>query len=277
MSWRRYLTGYRMVALSIMGLLCLGVMWQVSSAQRKHDFTGKCQYCHTQTPPAGAGFSRAFLREDAADACVMCHSVDPKSSHPVGMPLKTGMSLAEYLDSRGRLTCLTCHDVHQERKAGVNGQDVRFFLRGHTSGRAFCSSCHQDQSAAGSWKHAGAISYAHMNGRLIQEKALGMLDLFSVECLSCHDGVIAKMASGADVRAGNFQHSTIGLSHPVGVAYPRPSLKNDFVDAAGLPPEIRLFDGKVGCLSCHDPYIGKKNFLVKGNKGSALCLACHRK
>jgi len=38
-----------------------------------------------------------------------------------------------------------------------------------------------------------------------------------------------------------------------------------------------LFDGKVGCLSCHNPYGDKKYSLVMENKRSGLCLACHRK
>ncbi len=50
--------------------------------------------------------------------------------------------------------------------------------------------------------------------------------------------------------------------------------------------EVRVYDGKVECASCHDPHgvpsggagsTFKPTFLRVANTGSALCLTCHTK
>ncbi|NNK62673.1 MAG: hypothetical protein HKO98_05620 [Gemmatimonadetes bacterium] len=49
-----------------------------------------------------------------------------------------------------------------------------------------------------------------------------------------------------------------GLRHP------------DLVD-----PRIRLFDGNLGCGSCHSVYAGEPGLLVMRNERSRLCTSCH--
>jgi len=39
--------------------------------------------------------------------------------------------------------------------------------------------------------------------------------------------------------------------------------------------EIRLFEGRIGCGTCHDPFSKLPKQLVMSNKGSRICLACH--
>jgi len=106
-------------------------------------------------------------------------------------------------------------------------------------------------------------------------------------CLRCHDGALASdmVPSNEPPRYPNTFHPGARATghgrsdHPVGVRYPeldrryRPSTE---VLAAGA---VRLPDGYVECLSCHDPHneTGQKYMLVMTNSGSALCLTCHRK
>lgn len=106
-------------------------------------------------------------------------------------------------------------------------------------------------------------------------------------CLQCHDGTIAKPALGGVQRERlvNRQHPGIfraahgTTDHPVGVKYPqfdkgfRPMTT---VLAKGVVP---LPDGRVQCISCHDPHdtAETKHMLVKENTRSALCLTCHKK
>jgi predicted CXXCH cytochrome family protein len=40
---------------------------------------------------------------------------------------------------------------------------------------------------------------------------------------------------------------------------------------------VVFVDGKVTCLSCHDPYRSEGMRLVKSNSGSRLCMTCHNK
>lgn len=106
-------------------------------------------------------------------------------------------------------------------------------------------------------------------------------------CLRCHDGTIAKDARPG-ARPDRFTHkqhpglfrASHGTSnHPVGVEYPQ--FDDKFHPAASVIAKgtVTLPDGKVECVSCHDPHntSGEEKMLVTSNAGSALCLTCHKK
>lgn len=268
-TWSRYV---------IAGIVAAGIIFVIvrsSSRSLKHDFTGQCTLCHEEIPKKGTPFREVKLKGSSEQLCASCHHMNKNASHPVGVKPNKPISMQQYLDAQGNVTCLTCHDVHKEDKGIYGEHELKSLLRGHASGRAFCYICHNEAMLKAGWQHTNAINYAHMSDQLIQQNDGALLDTFSVECLSCHDGVVSKMTDIAP-RAGEFRHS-IGLSHPIGVEYPIVSVRQDFVNISALPSSIKLFDGKVGCLSCHNPYGGKKNFLVMENRGSALCISCHRK
>lgn len=89
------------------------------------------------------------------------------------------------------------------------------------------------------------------------------LDPISYQCVSCHDGSIAPATR---------------YSHPVGIEYPMYSTYiSHFVSRGALNRRIILIDGKVGCLSCHNPLNPGRNHLVMSNDRSRLCLSCHMK
>ena len=106
------------------------------------------------------------------------------------------------------------------------------------------------------------------------------LDAMSADCLGCHDGVGAS-AVGADLRnAPNTRIPRVNSftsDHPVGMDY------NSYVAAARgfkpiLSPGNMIFvNGKVGCLTCHDPLNSERGHLVKSDRNSALCATCHDK
>ncbi|UCE62295.1 MAG: cytochrome c3 family protein [Phycisphaerales bacterium] len=106
-------------------------------------------------------------------------------------------------------------------------------------------------------------------------------------CIRCHDGTIAKDAVGGTKkqRFANIHHparvsSAHGTTdHPVGIEYPQ--FKEGYhppllVTARGNVP---LPEGKVECVSCHDPHDMSevRYMLIKSNARSALCLTCHKK
>ncbi|QOJ03239.1 MAG: cytochrome c3 family protein [Planctomycetia bacterium] len=111
------------------------------------------------------------------------------------------------------------------------------------------------------------------------------LDRSSVLCLSCHDGVTAQdVFSGAHALswATPLGTSTLPISgrvsHPIGVRLPLgdPTYRSPAeVQASG---RIKLPGGRVQCISCHDPHNTDRHpaMLVQSNRGSQLCLACHR-
>lgn len=103
-------------------------------------------------------------------------------------------------------------------------------------------------------------------------------DKHSNQCMSCHDGVLAKEINSAPLFCiSEDKHDELGASHPVGVDYMEAYLKGGFNHPSLLDKKIRLFDGKVECGSCHEDSSLHKKSLVMSNKNSALCLECHRK
>ncbi|MBI3996237.1 MAG: hypothetical protein HY352_01135 [Candidatus Omnitrophica bacterium] len=256
-----------------LGIIVAGRL--LGGTARRHQFEGRCQDCHVGMPHLGAPFEEVVLKEPVDQLCSRCHRMNPDASHPVGVKPHLPIPLQRYLDADGRLTCVTCHDVHKEEHA-VGAEELTGLLRGHVRGEAFCATCHREELLGAGWRHQFSVSYAHASGRLTQAADGAPLDSFSVECLSCHDGTISRRGA-MDVRAGTFQHGQIGPSHPVGVDYPRGAAASAYTPAEALPGSIPLFNGRVGCLSCHSPYSRRPALLVMEMTGSALCLACHRK
>ncbi len=135
----------------------------------------------------------------------------------------------------------------------------------------------------------------------------------SLACLSCHDGVSAinsivnAPGSGGYVATGQyveFNSTTAGtgFTMPAGVTQIGQDLTNDHpvsipytVGAASLKDTATalpgtwngattigelLRNGKVECVSCHDPHAGENPTFLRmsgGNTSSQLCLACHDK
>ncbi len=108
------------------------------------------------------------------------------------------------------------------------------------------------------------------------------VDSLSNDCLSCHDGV---MAQGFNVRIKNSPggrvmslEDIIG-GHPVGMEYDRYVA----VDTKGYRSDVKFSremvfaEGKVGCLTCHNPLNRDQGHLVMNNSRSELCFACHNK
>jgi predicted CXXCH cytochrome family protein len=86
------------------------------------------------------------------------------------------------------------------------------------------------------------------------------------------------VASGVGERYGrggpaSFERMT--SRHPIGAEQHPRGPGDNLVHPNSLDPRIRLFDGRVGCGSCHSPYAREHALLVMSNDRSALCLSCH--
>ena len=108
------------------------------------------------------------------------------------------------------------------------------------------------------------------------------LDPLSSDCMTCHDGAGA-VSVGVDwrnnpsgLRALRKPH---GTDHPVGMEYESyvASRGGDYKPISKLNTKMVLVDGRVGCLTCHDPMNAERRHLVMSDRGSALCLTCHGK
>ncbi len=106
-------------------------------------------------------------------------------------------------------------------------------------------------------------------------------------CLRCHDGAIARDTLGSTKRErfaskehpGLFETGHKTSEHPVGVDYPLYKKGYRPVVSVLAKGTVSLPDGKVECVSCHDPHdmTGLGHMLVDTNARSKLCLTCHRK
>jgi len=108
------------------------------------------------------------------------------------------------------------------------------------------------------------------------------IDSFSMECVSCHDG---GEAPNIDINYRNSpttasEHKYAGgKDHPIGMDY------QSYVGFSGgdlkyvsmSNVKMIFVDGKVGCLTCHDPLNPEKKHLVVTDVRDALCRTCHNK
>ena len=108
------------------------------------------------------------------------------------------------------------------------------------------------------------------------------IDSLSNDCLACHDGV---MATSFNLRVKNNPNGRVMSlediigGHPVGMEYESYVSVNgkEYRGEIRFSNEMVFADGKVGCLTCHNPLNSTKGHLVMKNDRSELCFACHKK
>ncbi|NOX25002.1 MAG: hypothetical protein GXP59_02590 [Deltaproteobacteria bacterium] len=231
----------------------------VLSSQKPHQFSAdQCLICHTDAKGGDDD-----LRSDITEACATCHpTLRNYQAHPTDIIPRIPIP-ADMLLINGRLTCITCHDVHDK------SEHHRNFLRRGVSGKPFCLICH-DVDAEG---HL-FIGTTH-NGNYKVSDPTSQIDSTTLLCLECHSDRIDALDKG--LGAGTWSHSDGRSEHPVGVSYEEAYRKHPraYVPPGMLNKGLELYDGKIGCGTCHNPYTGKKNMLTVGNKHSTLCFACH--
>jgi hypothetical protein len=297
---------------SLLAVLMLGVatgVWADIDLPTK--FTnqgsiGNTRHNMTQRQASGFGPSGAIMdsyRNDYQEVCVYCHTPHGANTS-VALPLwnRTMQSTTSYTTynqlntssltqtvtqpGAASLSCLSCHD-------GQTAVDSIINMPG--SGRYQASQAtSQDNNFLNTWNNArGPDATVHVGLNAVVP-ALG--------CLSCHASGAGLVGAGAT----DFNIFAIGTDlrndHPVGITYPVTSgTSTEFKTPSGQrgttfffddgdsnmeKQEVRVYDGKVECASCHDPHgvpsggagsTFKPTFLRVANTGSALCLTCHTK
>ncbi len=173
-----------------------------------------------------------------------------------------------------------------------------------TQSCVFCHTPHNANPARQLWNHtASAATYTTYGSSSFQSgTTAGTFNTFGGTrapqpagsaklCLSCHDGTIAvnatinngtiAMSGSAFVPASANLGADLSNDHPV--SFSRNAANNQVSD----PPagdSVRLETGTryVQCVSCHDPHTERTDatagkFLVKVNRGSAVCVTCHKR
>lgn len=200
------------------------------------------------------------------------------ANHPVGVVPSSAVSIpADWpLGADGTITCLSCH-YQLPSLRGTSNPRLRGDAGAGKAGSEFCASCHSvsnDRSAAG--MHWTAVRVAHVRPDTHgSDNRGGLLDAESRRCLSCHDGVSAGESTNPTASSSRG-FEDMRRNHPVGVTYGDQGRGRTLLRSAQLLPErVRLPDGKVSCVSCHDLYETERNRLSVSMDKSRLCLTCH--
>ena len=230
-----------------------------------HEFSpGDCVLCHVDEKN-----DPMFIRASITSACETCHEdVRETQSHPTDIYPTLSIPADMLLIRDGLFTCVTCHYVHPKKK----GEFVKkhMFLRRQVRGPIFCSICHE-------LDEKGHIVLGNVHpGKYTVTDRTASLDRMSLDCIECHDRHFKEPLDF--LGSGSWEHSSMN-SHPIGVSYSEASMRrmDDYHDISMIPKEVRLFDGKIGCGTCHSIYSKRKGMLVMDNTGSRLCLECHNK
>ena len=123
---------------------------------------------------------------------------------------------------------------------------------------------------AGEFCLAGAMETVEHYGQPVN------INADPIECLSCHDDIVAKMGDFQLFR-NKAKPNPLG-SHPINIAYPSEwSESKNFTSIADINAAgFRLLDGKVVCITCHDLRLRSNNFLPVTTDDSKICFTCHK-
>ena len=257
-----------------------------------HHFEMPCGSCHelqsgVSAHPPGSGANVGRIKADINQLCTAsgCHSFDPMLSHPLGVVQRDGIQFDMPLDEQSRLTCLTCHDQPRPSNSSqLSGIEPERLLH-RPDGIQFCGKCHAKMGGTVLQRsHWQFSTRAHLGTSESQSaeyagssQFAGRIDLESRTCLSCHDEVFAVMPAYGLTGPRQGQLGRTASDHPIGMDYLQAASRRAgrFTFLPMGNQRIRLFDGNVGCGSCHSLYAKTKNALVEPFERDVLCKKCH--
>jgi predicted CXXCH cytochrome family protein len=208
-------------------------------------------------------------------SCARCHAGGTASSpassamicsscHAKGSTGDDRVLTAFHTPSR---SCADCHSFHDPKVVRV--KDARF----HVVRRDECAACHvpgKDPSRI-SEGHRAAAAYYHA------DHENSVFETPSDVCLGCHSPSRGGQSEFLEVSLTNAPpqfHAE--ATHPFGIEVPLGSNAGVIRIRDPLDPKIRLIDGKIECLTCHDLTETAKDALVRFDSKYDLCLGCHQ-
>ena len=212
-----------------------------------------------------------------------CHNFDSLLNHPVGIKPKTTIPRNMPLDRNSRITCLTCHDKPGSSDNTDEGRERSLHL---PQGVKFCSACHTRMGGTlvkqSHWQFSTRAHLISKKSRFPEpanfQSFSGNIDPESRSCLSCHDNVTVTIPPQNETTRQKKRRWRKMTDHPIGMEYRSVALRK--MNGYKFPlmgDKIRLFNGRVGCGSCHSLYAQTKNNLIDRYERGVLCRGCHNK
>jgi len=259
-----------MILLFFTSQVCLADM-----PDNPHHFQMYCSACHDTSGNNSIG----ELHVDINQACgtPACHDVSSPVSHPVGVMADERSSTELPLGDMGQITCITCHD-------DLNNYYDNYLRE--TEGGDICASCHYGKGnnvmERSHWLFTNKAHWDGKNSGIAEEiETAGGLDIESYTCLSCHDDMTVVIPGENESTFEKVQRWNEMRNHAIGMDYAKKAIRKSFYfnNPITLDESIRLFNGRVGCGSCHNLYSKNKNSLAiatnsRGGNGQ-LCRQCH--
>ncbi|MHC4388821.1 MAG: hypothetical protein ACYSX1_09455 [Planctomycetota bacterium] len=283
------------VALLSVVPFALGAGRETQTVTPLHHFELPCENCHESASNTASTQSQGRtipgrVNGDINHLCSTggCHNLDHVLDHPVGIKPKGAVPAGMPLDSRSRVTCLTCHDSAGFPDGSSHLDSVHGRILKRPGGIEFCGTCHMQMNGMlleqSHWQfstraHLGSINpqSAFSVGDL--DQSMGGLDAESRMCLSCHDEITVTIPPEHEAPKQKGRRWKNMSDHPIGMDYQYVALRKtrsyNFPLVDGW--KIRLFDGRMGCGSCHSLYAQTPNYLVARYRGGHLCRRCHNK
>lgn len=269
--------------------LSVGITQQTTKGVPLHHFDISCQTCHQSSGgPGKNNSSTQQFRVSINRTCTTsdCHEYDRTLNHPVGISAAGAAPADMPMDSFGRITCLTCHEQKNSSVVSQDsGENNERTLR-TSEGTEFCDSCHDNMTGGmtqqAHWQFSTRAHLGKINvnsNKTDTELFVGNIDSESNTCLTCHHEVSVTIPLLNETSAQKKARRRNMKDHPIGMDYSQVAMKKTMDFRFRYSPDsrsgVRLFDGKVGCGSCHSLYSEHEDYLVQTNERSALCNQCH--
>lgn len=243
-------------------LVCVtAILWADTSAAAIHQFTDQhCRQCHLSDPDG----NELLFAADIDTLCRQCHTLAASNVHPSGVAIREPGAFPDgfWLDAEGRLNCATCHDPHPEAE-----REYPNLLRTAAEDKGFCEECHEPATP-----HTSVTFVAHSKAYTPLTDAAAVADPVTRDCMLCHDPKDPMATFCVLGQKGECSGHIVGAYYEQ-LAAGNPGLQ----DRQALPEAISLYEGRVGCASCHSIYSRQDKLLVIDNRESALCRSCHIK
>lgn len=255
-----------------------------------HHFDLSCSMCHDQSRSSNTSGPQSKLDDighvDINRSCASfgCHNYDRDLNHPVGVPAGTTSSSDMPLDKNGRITCLTCHlqpkpDNMEPVENAINERMLHTSKDGDS-----CQACHSSPIGGATQVHWQFSQKAHLGN--INDQPDNSSDGFSFNsdidaesetCVGCHDEVTVTVPGLFETKAQKKMRYSKMKDHPIGMEYSAIVSREAgrYINSHSISDKIRLFDGRLGCGSCHSLYSDKESLLIVKHVESELCRECH--